>query len=149
MPVVARSRPEEMHVDQLPSIASSAAVALDDLLINKPGVHLAAVRELAHALASWVYSEGTGSAALQLDPGRVFVINRAFGEASGLQQPDTVDDLVRETRVVTRLLEDVNEHSRDAEQLKRLRGFCLALSRRAASFVHSGDDSELRHPFRR
>jgi hypothetical protein len=149
VPTLYQNETGETRVEELPSLASLAAIELDDLVIGRADIHLDAVRRLAKALASWVQSEGEGSAAVKLDPSRLFVINRAFEDSTVIERrPTTVDELVQITTDLTRSLENLTSEQRDKHNLERLRSFCLALSRRAASLVYGREEREPRHPYR-
>ena len=64
------------------------------------------------------------------------------------------DDLVKEATQIARRLEQLTKDPKgvkngDLEELKRMRTFCLALSRRASSCQSSRLDTRSEHPFRR
>lgn len=136
-----------LRVEDLPSLASLAAVELDDLIVGRKTLHVEALPRLAEALQSWVRPEGEGAVGLRLDPTRMVVMKRAFDDADPFGgRPVTVEDLIRTTASLTRLLERPAEE-RSEDMLKRLRSFCLSLSRRAATSLYADDDDG--HPFRR
>lgn len=149
MPTVNQDKTEEINVDDLPSLASLAAVELDELVAGREVVQTGAVRRLASALASWMHSEGSESPTVQLDQRRLFVINRAFDDSGVVStRPTTVDDLIQTTGEVTRLLLEVGSVPfPNVEGLERLRSFCLALSCRAASLVYGSEEGHQRHPY--
>ena|ERR1700733_12289982 len=141
---------EEVHVEELPSLASLAAVELDDLLLGRPK-RFDAVARLAKALSESVTSEGETRPTVQLDPTRLLVINRAFDD-SRISAADltTVDELVQSTVELTRALEQFKQSTEPSvDHVQRLRSFCLALSRRASAVVYGNEDLEQRSPFRR
>lgn len=139
----------------LPSLASQAAIELDNLILGRSS-QVEAIRRLALRIGESVERDAEPASALsRLDPKTVVVIKRAIDDALRLNAPlTTVDELVHETGKIRERLERVSQNPQALQQhgidsLKQMRAFCLALSRRASAHEQSMDDRKPPHPFRR
>ncbi len=138
----------------LASLASEAAIELDKLLLRE-GSNVTAVEQLASLLSRSSESGGTnGEMPLLLaEPSAAVVIHRAIADARGVSSM-TIADLVERAQEVARELDEVRrepESFRESrhDELRRMRSFCLALSRTASGYRESVLDRSPDHPFRR
>ena len=139
----------------LPSLASHAAVELDNLILNR-AQHLEAVRRLANMILGSFIPAGKGEAKQSaFDPTVVVLMNRAIAD-SGLPDRNlrTVDELVKRADQIGEVLKRVSEHprefrERDEEFLAQMRDFCVALSSRASARDLLFEEAEQPHPYRR
>ena len=139
----------------LASLASHAAVELDNLILGR-AERLDAVSYLARViLGSFASASKSAMRIPTFDPATAVVMRHAIVD-SEMAGPEltTINDLSKlagRIRVnLERLGKDPESFRRqDQEQLKRMRSFCVALSRRASALDQSVDDIEQTHPFRR
>jgi hypothetical protein len=116
------------------ALASRAALELDNLLLGRDG-KLVAIPWLATELASAVADQkGASDNQVRYNLVKVSVINRAFGVVGVVPRPTRVDEVVSQA---VKLVESLKAVAKDpngfreqkAEEVKRLRSFCLALAR--------------------
>lgn len=133
----------EMESD-LPSLACQAAIELDNLVIGRP-VQLEAVRRLAAHISPPI------SGASSPDLTTLMVIRHAIDDGDGMCTPlSTVDQLRQEASKIGESLHNLLATDRhDPETLKKMRTFCLVLSRSASAYQQPIDDIKPRNPFRK
>ncbi len=140
--------------NDLASIACQAAIELDDLILRR-GQSSESIRRLLNRLSESIStSEGTKVAGFLIDPTAAVVVNRAISEAGSVQPACKFEQLVRNTEGLTEQLGKVvanPESFRDADEdsLRKLRTFCLALSRHASAEGHRNRERVPQHPYRR
>lgn len=134
--------PLELEMD-LASLASQAAIDLDDLLLGRRK-ELMAVKVLAAKIAASLPSGQT------MDATTAVAVQRALIETPGLPQSTTVNELLNSAAELTaRLSKLVSEpEPKDTEEVRQLRSFCVALSRSSTVLQGSPYDRP-EHPFRR
>jgi hypothetical protein len=136
------------------SIASQAALELDDLYLGRPR-GLDAVSLLADDLLNVVVrSGGKGNAVPLLNSSTVVVMKAAIDDSNyGIEHRiDTVQDLVGQVDTLGGTLKSftVKEPSAiDPEEIRVLRAFCVALSRHEFANDQLMDESRSSHPNRR
>ncbi len=139
--------------DDLETVACEAAIELDNLIRGRSQI-AASVKKLADRLTKEL-PEATDLSSIKhlVDPSTVIVLSGAISELLGAGQPNEVQELTRAAgRVAQRLLAVSNdpEGSRgDILSLEQLRGFCLALSKRAAAARGSAIEAKPQHPYRK
>lgn len=131
----------------LPTIACRAAIEIDNVLLNRLE-KFKAVPQLVKTL------EGIQSDLDIIDPGDAIVINRAISNTGIVATSlTTTNELKSHANNIRTRLKALFENSivsdNIKDELKQLRSFCIELSKSAASYTHSFDEMEPRHPFRR
>ena len=149
-----RSKAEEA----LPTLACHAAVELDNLVLNR-GESLSAVRELAELIsksgsASNYGTQTNGFPLPYLSPAIAVAFNAAISDSKIAIALTTVDDLIKEAdhlaNNLKKLLDDPKKaREKDVETTKKVRAFCLALSKRALANEPPLYDIRPEHPHRR
>lgn len=148
-----KTQPQPLEPD-FPSTASMAAVELDNLL-RRRGESLRAVESLTKHLALEDLAESKESAMSLVDPSTYVVLNRAIHRSSYLDTAAKTTEIVFDevSRIRGLLLSVISgtPEQRDAmvAEIEKLRAFCVALSKCAASFESSLEEFEPSHPFRR
>ena len=132
----------------LPSLACRAAIELDNLLLGR----LSVVKAIPLLAANLRELEG-GSPSL-LDPRAALIINRAISNVHMLDHPvATADQLITHAYEIRKRLENITKESimdeNNVEEIKKLRSFCVELSKSAVAFYDFLDEMEPSHPFRR
>ncbi len=138
----------------LPSVACQAAMELDNLILGRNS-SLRGVAELSNRLTEEVPDVPDLNSPLSLvDPSTVVALHGTLQEACITGPSDNITDLTRRAGEIVQRLKTVSAdpqaaRSADLEGLRKLKDFCLILSRRAAAA--SGDPEEARppHPYRR
>ena len=115
----------------LASLASRAAIELDNLILNRP-TSLEAARGLAEKLAEQMHSSKGKNVP---DISTVVALRRALIETPGLASATTLDELVKNAAAVTGWLSNAGPDAK--ADLKSLRTFCVALSREATASQRS------------
>jgi len=150
---LSETQPQTLEPD-FPSTASMAAVELDNLVRGRQYT-LSAVESLTKYLA---LDESAGSrehAMSLLDPSTYVVLNHAIHSSRYLETAakttKAVSDKVSKIR---ELLESVirdpdRKRETMSEEIRKLRAFCVALSKYASSLESSLEEFEPSHPFRR
>ena len=110
----------------LASLASQAAIALDDLVLER-AADLSAVKVLADSIKSDLGEQAS------MDLRTAVALQHALIAVPGGKRSRTVPELLSNAgEFVTRLLRvSENGHSKDVEELEKLRDLCVALSRSA------------------
>lgn len=140
--------------NDLPSLACQAAIEIDDVILNRSR-ELKAVPRLATLIAESIpnVSDMATQASL-LDPTAVVVVNRALMDSTFGPTLKKVEELVATTERMTQSLKDLTTNppmfrSAKPDELKKMRAFCLALSRHASAADRTWEEESQRHPFRR
>jgi hypothetical protein len=137
-------------------IACQAAAELDNLMLGK-GSELTAVQRLALLISEALQNpQGSTTASTSARPATLVVMHRAIDDsklATG-QRLKTVKELVDKAAEISLMLKTVSESSQDkvqeiAQDLDKLKAFCLALSRIASAHEMTFEDFEPPHPYRR
>ena len=140
--------------NDLPSIACQAAIELDDLILGRDQSS-ESIRRLIDRLSEAIPTSGrTTTSGYLVDPTAAVVVNRAISEAGLVQPASKFAELVRDTEELTEQLRQVvanPESVRDAGQdsLRKLRTFCVALSRHASAERRRNRERVPQHPYRR
>jgi hypothetical protein len=138
----------EMECD-LASIASQAAIELDNLMLGRM-TDLFAAERLADILANSINVDMAGSPESQLNPTTAVAVNLAIADANKQNQFTQLADLLNEVGKLTDVLSQPNTiKNAESNELKKLRNFCLALSKRAFALEQAMQDVKPEHPFRR
>jgi hypothetical protein len=135
-------KPLELEMD-LASLASQAAIELDDLLLGRRK-DLTAVGVLVDKIAAGL-PEGK-----PLDATTVVAIQRALIDTPGSKQTTTVSELQSSAAEMTARLSGLitEEDVKGSDVLVRLRSFCVALSKHSTALQRSPYDRR-EHPFQR
>jgi hypothetical protein len=135
-------KPLELEMD-LASLASQAAIELDDLLLGRRK-DLTAVGVLVDKIAAGL-PEGK-----PLDATTVVAIQRALIDTPGSKQTTTVSELQSSAAEMTARLSGLitEEDVKGSDVLERLRSFCVALSKHSTALQRSPYDRR-EHPFQR
>lgn len=141
MTSVAQERRYTKFSPDLPSVATMAAVEVDNLIAERETT-LSHLEELSSILiesfGSFSGEEGIQQR-LMLDPVSTSVISKAFIHSGAELQ--TYSDLFEATKVLYKQLESIESGGdRKQEALERLKEFCLALARYALASSESIDD---------
>ena len=139
----------------LPALSCRAAGELDNLLTGR-GIQKDAVRRLAVLISSALPIVEESSLPRSLfDPTTVVVMRQAIDDSAMTnKQLSTLNELVDQAGRIGDRLKGVAEDAealkkRGPEEIKSLRSFCLALSKRASAQLPSIDEWEFPHPYRR
>jgi hypothetical protein len=135
-------QPLELEMD-LASLASQAALELDDLLLGRRK-DLTAVGVLVDKIAAGL-PEGK-----PLDATTVVAVQRALIDTPGSKQTTTVSELQSSAAEVTARLSGLITGSdvKAPNLLEQLRSFCVALSKHSTALQRSPYDRR-EHPFQR
>lgn len=140
----------EKYEGDLASLACRAASEIDDLIIGQTPTFVA-VKRLSEILSKLT---GTSSPSSLVDPTTAVILNRAIGSANLQVSKRSVDELLQETKRVTRILDGLagepdRFRTERITELKDLLTICLSLSRQASAFRRSPDVLRPTNPFRR
>ncbi len=131
----------------LASLASQAAIELDNVLLERAG-GLSAVGRLAQMIYATVPAEETSWQIHYLDIGNTIAVNRAVATLTGSSTGTQLRQLLERARDIAARLSALPEHEERHVELKDLRAFCLELSRQAASSRRIANETAS-HPYRR
>jgi len=133
---------------ELPSLAASAAVELDLLIVGEV-TRLDAVQQLGARLQKSLVNptEGQPARRLQVDTETETILGQAF-TLSGDDPTTILNELVRRTEQLSKQLANANSGTVKAD-LEKQRAFCLALSQSAAAYRQMIFDVRPPHPYRR
>ena len=138
----------------LPSVACQAAIELDNLILGR-GTSLLGVVELSNRLTEEVPNVPDLNSPLSLvDPSTVVALYGTLQEACIIGSSGDIADLTRRTEEIVLRLKTVNDdpqaaRSADLGGVRKLKEFCLILSRRAAAAGGDLDEARPPHPYRR
>lgn len=142
------------RLDDLASLACRAAIQIDDLLLER-GAELSAVSDLVTQISGAVTKVDKPALPNSLlDPTTAIAVNQAIQAAFSSQALQKLDQLVKEAdRITQRLIELSRDpavfRAENAEELGRMRTFCLALSRSFSALTRPPEDFRPDHPLRR
>ena len=147
-PPVHATRIEVLDPD-LPMLASQAALELDNKHLGQH-VEPVATKLLAEALKnSFAPFEANASARKSLvDPGAVAVIGRALYASQWVNAGSTVDELSDTAWNLAHIMDQL-ENGQIAENVEKVRDFCIELSSYAASYRQAFSDPGPVPPYRR
>lgn len=138
----------------LSSLACSAAIEIDNLIAGQEA-DMDAIRAFAEAVnVSDKGGKAVDSGYLSYDPAAVVIVKQAIDDSLAPSTPVvTIDQLADETHKIRESLIRVASdpealRSQGAEELSKIRGFCLSLSRSAAAQSWPIVDFEPTHPYR-
>lgn len=126
----------------LASLASQAAIALDELALGRR-TELTAITELVQKVQASLPSHQS------IDVPTAVAVQRALVALPEAAHGTTVNELLDSASELTKRLSNLvaNDEHQDIEEIKRLRSFCVALSRSAMSLEGSPYDRP-EHPFK-
>jgi len=126
---------------ELPFLASTAAVELDNLILGKSGASHA-VATLAQRLQNCVERvAGIDEPRSVMDPATITVFNRAI-EASGMTLAQTFGELARK---VSEIANDLQRSDSSSDTFRRLRTFCANLAKGAVAHQRSRFEMQSGH----
>ncbi len=129
----------------LPLLALEAANELDEMIEGR-GIGLVSVRKLAAILKTAFQSkEAVPAQNIFVDSLSIAVVSYAIDETEG-KKPTTVSELISQALSVANILE--NTDSTKDESLRRMRDFCMALSKASSAINQSIYEMPPTHPFR-
>ena len=141
--------------NDLPSLASHAAVELDDVILGRVK-SLAAVEQLASVMSEFLTSaDKADQLTASVDPRTMVIVSRAINDSglAGSSPLTKVKDLQQEADVISKKLRSLTEPDAlkklDHDALEKMRAFCLKLSKFAMVSYRAGEEYRHRHPFRR
>lgn len=138
-----RTQPLELEMD-LASLASQAAIELDDLLLGRR-TDLSVVSVLVDKISAGL-PKGK-----PFDTTTVVAIQRALIDTPGSKQATTVSELQTSADEVTKRLSNLLTQANSQSQgtnIEQLRSFCVALSKHSTALQRSPYDRR-EHPFQR
>lgn len=127
--VTRTSSDSSKHDEDLASLASQAAVALDNLVLGR-GSDLAAVKRLADVVCGSLETQPA------IDLTTAVAVHHALVEMSGVTSSKTVDELRKNAmEFIERLSKTAEHESLEPAEIKNLRDVCVALSRSATALA--------------
>ena len=137
----------------LPSVACQAAIELDNLILGRTN-ELPSVRELSARISKEVPQMSDLNSPLFVDLSTVVALHGTLKESRITPPSDEIGELTRQAKEIVSRLNTISDdppaaRSSDLEELKKLKEFCLILSRRSATASMHPDESRLPHPYRR
>lgn len=132
--------------DDLATVSCYAAGEVDNIILKRPN-GLGAIKRLRHMIQNSLSNCGTSASGhFMVDPTMAVAMNRALLISGSVGNLDTVDELIKESKQITALLDRVAEKAEtgnlDMDELKNLRTLCLALSKSALAFEEPIDEVE-------
>lgn len=133
--------------DDLATVSCYAAGEVDNLIHKRPN-GFGAIKRLRHMIQNSLIDCGTSASGHSMvDPTTAVAVNRALAISNSVDDLDTVDKLIEESKQITKLLDRVAKKDEEGEQnkheLENLRSLCLALSRSALAFEEPIDEVKL------
>ena len=130
--------------DDLATVSCYAAGEVDNLIHKRPN-GFGAIKRLRHMIQDSLIDCGTSdSGHFMVDPTTAVAMNRALAISRSVDDLDTVEKLIEESKQITKLLDRVTKKAEEGEQnkqeLEKLRSLCLALSRSALAFEEPIDE---------
>lgn len=138
----------------LPSVACQAAIELDNLILGRAS-DLPGVAELSVRLSREVPEVPDLNSPLSLvDPSTVVALHGTIQELRLAAPSDDIIDLTRQAGEIVLRLNKVSDdptaaRASDLDELRKLKEFCLILSRHSAAATGDPDESRPPHPYRR
>lgn len=140
---------DEFETD-LASLASRAAINLDDMLLGRTQDTCSILRLAKVFRGKLEVGSPDEKRQWLIDPPTAVIVSCAMHEVDADQPSETIEQVKRFAEEIARQLEAVATPSHpDATQLAMLRDYCVALSRSAASATYSPPELEEVHPYRR
>jgi hypothetical protein len=132
--------------DDLATVSCYAAGEVDNLIHKRPN-GFGAIKRLRHMIQNSLIDCASASGHFMVDPTTAVAMNRALAISNSVDDLDTVDKLIEESKQITKLLDRVAKKDKEGEQnkqeLEKLRSLCLALSRSALAFEEPIDEVKL------
>src|SRR5262245_44387035 len=138
----------------LPSVACQAALELDNLILGRTST-IPTVAELSARLSEEVPEVPDLNSPLSLvDPSTVVALHGTIQETRLAVPSDDIVVLTRQAVEIARRLKAASDdpegaRTRDLEELRKLKEFCLILSKRSAAASGDPDEARPPHPYRR
>lgn len=137
----------------LPSVACQAAIELDNLILGRTN-ELPSVRELSARISAEVPEMSDLNSPVFVDLLTVVALHGTLKESRITIPSDEIGEFTRQAGVIASLLNRVSDDPRaarssDLEELKKLKEFCLILSKQSAAASMNPDESRPPHPYRR
>ena len=133
--------------DDLATVSCYAAGEVDNIIHKRPN-GFGAIKRLRHMIQNSLIDCDKSSGHFMLDPTTAVAVNRALANSRSVENLDTVEELIEESKKITELLDSVAEKAEtgtlDLDELKKLRSLCLALSRSALAFEEPIDEVQPR-----
>ena len=132
--------------DDLATVSCYAAGEVDNIILKRPN-GFGAIKRLRHMIQNSLIDCGTSTSGhFMVDPTTAVAVNRALVTSGSVDNLDTVDKLIEESKQITKLLDEVTKKAEEGKQnkseLEKLRSLCLALSRSALAFEEPIDEAE-------
>ncbi len=143
--------------EDLPSLACDAAIELDNLILKR-SKKLESVNRLITTISEAGLVRNHDEEGVigfryidVIDPLMALVLNGAIGDSKFSISKETVQELLGEAKKLTMKLKNIvsdpeKASGEEIEETKRLKSFCLALSKRALLNEPALHDFELEHP---
>jgi len=146
-PLASASPTLRIYDPDLPMLAAQAAIELDSLRRGKP-IGLDTVSAVGNRLKSSVaISPSTGKRAV-IDSSTFVIVGQALDTTVCSGRLKTTEQLINGTGEIGELMTQLKEDA-GAEEVEKIRNFCVALSKYAAAYRQSLHDLEPTHSFRR
>jgi hypothetical protein len=139
--------PLRLYDPDLPMLAAQAAIELDSLRRGKR-IGLSTVNEIGNRLRSSLEGSTESGKRAVLDSSTFAIVGPALETTEWAGRVKTTDELISGAGDIADAMNKLVE-SADAEQIKKIRNFCVALSKCAAAYLQSLQDLEPIHTFRR
>jgi hypothetical protein len=131
----------------LPMLAARAAMELDNYKLTGE-VSFEAVKHLCLRLRNSFAINGGGGAKALLDSSTVSIVGYALNSSNWAGQISTIDQLGNKLQEIAEGLEGAESTPANAP-IEKMRDFCVALSKSAASYRQAFNDLRPSHPFQR
>ena len=138
----------------LPSVACQAAIELDNLILGRTN-ELPSVRELSVRISEEVPEMSDLNSPLSLvNPSTIVALHGTLKESRITIPSDDIGELTRQAGEIVSRLNMISDdpqaaRSSDLEGLRKLKEFCLILSRQSAAASMNPVESRPPHPYRR
>lgn len=134
--------------EDLATVSCYAAGEVDNLIHKRPN-GFGAIKRLRYMIQNSLSNCGTSASGhFMVDPTMAVAMNRALLISGSVGNLDTVDELIKESKQITKLLDEVTKKAEKGKQnksgLEKLRSLCLALSRSALAFEEPIDEAQPR-----
>lgn len=130
----------------LPSIACFAAIELDNIFLGSDD-KVKSIERLVGVLSGPFVGQTSDPQAFMVEPATSVAMSQAIDASHLFEKPmKTIDDLIKESNNIIDKLKKIavhadNEINGNKENVKKLRQFCINLSRGASSYEQSPHDS--------
>lgn len=146
-PLAGSSATLRLYDPDLPMLAAQAAIELDSLRRGKP-IGLTTVSEIENRLRNSLEGSSESGKRAVLDSSTFAIVGQALDTTEWSGRLKTTEQLINGTGEIADAMHELNENT-EAEQVERIRNFCVALSKYAAAYRQSLHDLEPVHSFRR